>query len=200
MNKQYKNKRNCPECGKEILYKNKCHKTRADIRNTKCKSCAKSGKFLSDETKQKRSESHMGKHSYWSNKIRSEETKKKIGNYRKGKTWSDDVRKKIRLTTLKNIIDRCGQIYPNYNSLAIPIILQKAKELDIDDLQHAENGGEFHIKELGYWVDGYSPSKNVVIEYYEKAHERTKERDMRRKKEIIKKLDCKFIEVKEYKG
>ena len=73
----------------------------------------------------------------------------------------------------------------------------KAKELGITDLQHAENGGEYHIKELGYWVDGYSEEKNIVIEYYESFHEKQKERDERRKQEIIEFLGCKFIEIKE---
>ena len=62
---------------------------------------------------------------------------------------------------------------------------------------HAENGGEYYIKELGYWVDGYSPNKNIVIEYYEKYHKQQKERDRQRKEEIIKLLNCEFIEINE---
>lgn len=108
---------------------------------------------------------------------------------------SSEIIKKIRLTTLKNIETRCGQIMPNYNSSAIPIIEQKAKELGIKDLQHAENGGEFTV--CGYFVDGYSPRKNIVIEYYEPFHERQKERDERRKQEIINELGCEFIEIKQ---
>ena len=61
-----------------------------------------------------------------------------------------------------------------------------------------ENAGEYHIKELGYWVDGYDKNKNVVIEYYENAHKYKKERDEQRKQEIIDFLDCKFIELKEW--
>ena len=57
------------------------------------------------------------------------------------------------------------------------------------------NGGEFHIKEMGYWVDGYDSDKNVVVEYYEKAHKRTTERDARRKQEIVDHLGCEFIEI-----
>ncbi len=88
---------------------------------------------------------------------------------------------------------------PNYNPSSIPIIEAKAEELGITDLQHAENGGEFHIKELGYWVDGYSEEKNIVIEYMELHHTRPRhlKRDARRKKEIIELLGCKFIEIKE---
>jgi hypothetical protein len=72
-----------------------------------------------------------------------------------------------------------------------------AIELGITDLQHAENGGEFHIKELGYWVDGYSKEKNIVLEYYEPFHQNQVERDKRRKQEIIEHLRCQFIEIKE---
>lgn len=108
-----------------------------------------------------------------------------------------DIKKKKRLRFIKKITERCGQMAPGYNSNAIPIISEKAKEFGITDLQHAENGGEFHIKELGYWVDGYSPSKNIVIEYYENWHEKTIERDKQRKQEIIEYLRCKFIEIRE---
>ena len=64
-------------------------------------------------------------------------------------------------------------------------------------MQHAENGGEFHINELGYWVDGYSKEKNIVIEYYEKFHSKNIERDLRRQTEITKLLNCEFIIIKE---
>ena len=62
-------------------------------------------------------------------------------------------------------------------------------------IQHALNGGEYHIKELGYWVDGYDVEKNVVIEYHEKHHYLPKqnEKDKKRQKEIIETLKCKFI-------
>ena len=64
-------------------------------------------------------------------------------------------------------------------------IFQKAKELGITDLQHAQNGGEHYVKELGYWLDGYSPEKNIVIEYYEDRHRRQVEKDNQRQKEIM---------------
>jgi hypothetical protein len=108
-----------------------------------------------------------------------------------------DVRHNMRLGRIRYMEQLYGQISPNYNPSAISIIEQKAKELGINDLQHAENGGEFRV--CGYWVDGYSPSKNVVIEYYEKAHNKqaNKERDVRRQQEIIKELGCKFVIIKE---
>jgi hypothetical protein len=38
------------------------------------------------------------------------------------------------------------------------------------NIQHAENGGEFHIKELGYWVDGYDAKNNTVYEWDDPHH------------------------------
>jgi len=126
--------------------------------------------------------------------------------WNKGLTKNDDPRleqtresiKRIRLTTLRNIENRVGQVMPNYNSKALSIIERKANELGINDLQHAENGGEFQV--CGYFVDGYSPSKNVVIEYYEPFHKRQKEKDKMRKNEIINHLKCDFIEIKEWEN
>jgi len=115
------------------------------------------------------------------NKIHSEETKNKM--------------------SLKHRINRSlliqGTIqFPNFNPKACYII-EKYGENNGYNFQHALNGGEFYIKELGYWVDGYDKEKNVVIEYQEKHHLHPKhiEKDKRRKEEIIKILKCKFIYV-----
>jgi len=62
------------------------------------------------------------------------------------------------------------------------------------------NGGEFHIKELGYWVDGYDNENNVVYEYDERHHfigTELKERDIIRQEEIVNFLGCKFIRIKD---
>ncbi len=108
----------------------------------------------------------------------------------------DVINKKSRISALNRIKNRVGQMSPNYNPTSIPILEQKAKELGITDLQHAENGGEYHIKELGYWIDGYSKEKNIVIEYYEPHHNKQKERDSQRQTEIMEFLKCEFIILK----
>jgi len=89
-----------------------------------------------------------------------------------------------------------NQIFPSYNSNACEIIEKYGKENGYN-FQHAMNGGEFYIKKLGYWVDGYDKNKNVVIEYLEKEHKYKIDKDFRRKSEIINFLKCKFIEIKE---
>lgn len=118
-----------------------------------------------------------------------------------GKTHSDQTKKKLRVLTIEKLENMIGQVHPFYNPKSIPILERKAKELGITDLQHAENGGEFYIKEIGYWVDGYSAEKNIVIEYDEKYHFTSDselcDRDIRRQKEIEEYLGCKFIRIRD---
>jgi hypothetical protein len=67
-------------------------------------------------------------------------------------------------------------------------------------IQHAENGREFYIKELGYWVDGYDAENNVVYEFDEPHHFRNgilREHDVRRQAEIEQHLNCRFIRIKQ---
>ena len=198
--------RNCPECGKEIPYTRKFDRDRAERRNRNCKLCA----LRSEKIRKKISKSCKEiKH-----KPCSEETKKKISEskrgcvpWNKGLTKYDDPRlkcsdkskKKSRLSAIKRIKKQNGQISPNYNKSAISKIEAEAKKYNVTDLQHAETpDGEFQV--CGYFVDGRSKEKNIVFEYYEKAHKYQTERDERRKQEIIKELDCKFIEIKEWEN
>lgn len=120
---------------------------------------------------------------------------------RKSKNYIDPMKnpeyvKKIRVTRLKSIEERCGQIMPNYNQSSIPIIENFGKNNNLK-FKHAENGGEFHIKDLGYFLDAYDEKSNVVLEIDEKNHFNIdgslREKDIIRQKEIIEYLGCKFI-------
>ena len=113
------------------------------------------------------------------------------------KKFSSEHKTRLRLSAIKRIEDRNGIIWPNYNIEACKIMEEYGKANGYN-FQHAENGGEYRIPELGYWVDGYDKTKNVVIEYYENAHKRRVDKDERRKQEIIEYLGCKFIELKEW--
>ena len=117
------------------------------------------------------------------------------GNPMYGKSHKSESIQKMRVSRISEMEEKFGQVYPNYNPASIPIIEAKARELGITDLQHAENGGEYHIKELGYWVDGYSKEKNIVIEYDEPHHKRQSDKDVIREKEIIEHLNCEFIRI-----
>jgi hypothetical protein len=87
---------------------------------------------------------------------------------------------------------------PNYNPDACRIIDEYGKHHGYN-FQHAENGGEFYIKELGYYVDGYDREKNAVIEVDEKHHldnnGKLNENDIIRQKKIENLLKCEFIRI-----
>lgn len=117
---------------------------------------------------------------------------------------SSETKRKRRTSAIKrlqkSIVDG-KMLQPNYNVSSIAILEAKAAELGITDLMHAENGGEFYIKDLGYWVDGYSPSKNIVFEFDERGHyDRNgllKKKDQIRQKEIEDYLSCIFIRIRQ---
>jgi hypothetical protein len=158
---------------------------------------------FSNEHRRKLSEAKLGKPSNRLGKHCSEETKKKISQAKIGipAPWfigiakSNEHKRKLRLAKLKNLSRAKfddGQVSPAYNPAACKAIEEYGKANGYN-FQHAENGGEHHIKELGYWVDGYDKNKNAVIEVYEPAHTRRIEKDLRRQKEIQEHLGCEFI-------
>lgn len=104
--------------------------------------------------------------------------------------------KQNRLKRIQELQNKHGQAHPNYNPLGCRMIEEYGK-LHGYNFQHAENGGEFYIKELGYWVDGYDKEQNIVIEYDDKYHNSQSQRrkDNRRQKEIVEYLKCKFIRI-----
>jgi hypothetical protein len=104
------------------------------------------------------------------------------------------------LAVVKTLQERFGQtVYPLYNPIACKIIDDYGQKHGYN-FQHALNGGEYYIQGLGFWVDGYDKKKNVVIEYYERHHRYQVDKDKNRKKQIIKHLQCKFIEIKSWKN
>lgn len=201
--------RNCPSCGKELTYSRKDGVRNANKKNSKCNRCSQLGYIQTKEHKLNNSLSNKGRiitqehrdnlskthHKYWLGKTNKGQSERMINRF-----ISDAFRKNSRIGAI-NYIEQVklkgGHLYPRYNISSISIIEQKAKELGITDLQHAENGGEYHIKELGYFVDGYSREKNIVIEFYETHHKRYIEKDLIRQKEITNLLKCEFIIIKE---
>lgn len=66
---------------------------------------------------------------------------------------------------------------------------------------HALNGGEHYIWELGYWVDYYEPTLNLVVEWDEEyvhfQHGKRVESDATREEQIRKTLGCQFVRLQE---
>ena len=98
----------------------------------------------------------------------------------------------MRKSAIKRVRRQHGNMI-SYNPSSIPIIERYGKENGYN-FQHAENGGEVEV--CGYLIDGYDKDKNVVVEYYEKHHNRRKQKDLERQLAIMNELKCKFIILK----
>jgi len=123
-----------------------------------------------------------------------------VGNGLQGRKNTPASNLKRRIAQIAHIESRTGhQMMPSYNPGSIPIIEEYGRKHGYK-FQHAENGGEFHIAALGYWVDAYDAEKNVVLEYDESHHfdseGNLRERDRQRQKEIEEHLGCEFIRIK----
>lgn len=147
------------------------------------------GRKLSEEHKLKLSENHCDVSG--------------VNNPFYGKTHSPETKQKLRMFKLERILNSKNngfQLVPFYNTKAC-IYFNKLMEETETHITHAENGGELHIKELGYWVDGYDEVNNIVYEWDENHHFKSNgeyiEKDIIRQKEIEQLLGCKFIRIKE---
>lgn len=91
------------------------------------------------------------------------------------------------------------QLVPAFNKKAC-VIFDKISEKQNIHIQHAMNGGEYYISSLGYWLDGYDVTNNIVYEYDEKHHfikGNLRDKDITRQHEIENFLKCKFIRIKD---
>ena len=173
---------NNPMYGKESAMKGRNHteESKEKIRNGNI------GKVVSTETIEKMRNSLLG---YYKNNV----------NCRKGKKHSKETKRKMRLSAIKRIeLSKFNgvQFYPSYNKKSINIIEKYCNNNNLK-VVHAENGGEYYIKELGYWVDAYDIKNNVIVEYNEKYHKYTIVDDIERRNNIINHLKCEFVIINE---
>ena len=165
--------RDCPECKTLITYNRKDALDRANNHNRLCNSC----KF-------------KGERSIWY----------KTDGPMIGKKQSERCKTKIRLKAIDRIKKLKGCVSPSYNPRACKYFDELNREKRWE-LIHAENGKEYYIKNLGYWIDGYDKKRNIVVEYDESYHNSPKQRkkDNIRQKQIKKLLKCRFFRYNEDK-
>ena len=119
-----------------------------------------------------------------------------------GKRISEDIKRKMRLAAINRVSKQKffgGQVIPAFNIDSCHYLDKLSKERGWN-LQHATNGGEYYLKDLGYWVDGYDKDKNIVVEYDEPDHyynNQLKEKSISRMKNIISHIRCKFFRYNE---
>ena len=120
-----------------------------------------------------------------------------------GRKASNETRKKMRISKINYIKEKNGGICPMHNQKACEYF-DKLSKINNWKLQHALNGGEFYISELGYFIDAYDIENNIVIEYDESLHYDSKgnlkNKDIIRQNEIKEKLKCKFFRYNENKN
>lgn len=138
------------------------------------------GKKMSDEYKKN-----------WLESVRNTEW---LGNL------SDKTKDKLRARFTERLIKTNKSFHPPYNKRACEYFNMMMEGSDFF-IQHAENFGEYHIKELGYFVDGYDAENNIVYEWDEERHFRdteTIEKDRIRQEKIENLLGCKFIRIRQW--
>ena len=157
----------CPLCSKEMQYTSRDHFVYSIKRKCLCKSCSNSNS-------------------------------PRRGGKGRPKTLvdTDETRRKKRLGRIAYLQSCFGmQIAPTYNKLSCEYFDCLNKWNNWHG-QYATNGGEFFIKTLGYWVDYYESTENIVVEWDEPSHYRKGrllDSDVNRMKEIKNLLKCKFF-------
>jgi hypothetical protein len=166
----------CPDCNKKISYSRKDGLVRAIKNNRLCNCC----KFKGDR-------------SIWFNNIQDNHFK------RRGTKHTIEAKRKMRKSAIYRIEKLHGPLFPNFNIKSCDYF-EWLNKWNGWNGRYALNGKEFYIKELGYWVDYYEPSVNIVIEWDESRHYvfgQLKKRDIDRMSEIKKFLNCKFYRYNE---
>lgn len=201
------------ECGNDVIHNSYESYERTLKEKRKCNSCKYKngapwdGKKHEEKTKQKISDVNKGK-DYNKSRLgikETEETKKKKSLALKGrspafkgKKHSLETKLKMRLKRIEDLDKKFpnGWTSPNYNKKACVLFEKINSELNWNG-QHAERVREFRI--LGYFLDYYEPTLNVVIEYDEKNHEKPKQkqRDLEKQILVTQELNCKFYRIKE---
>ena len=137
------------------------------------------GKKLTPEHIEKLKMSHLGN--------RNSEISKIKNSIKQTELMKDPLnREKRRVARQKQILRNGGG----------PAIGRNEKEL-LDILQSFV-GYKIHRQHSikGYWVDGYIPELNLVVEIDERP--KTNDRDKRREQEIREALKCKFLRINDY--
>ena len=166
------------------------------------------GKCHSPETIEKLKISNAGSNNGMYGKHHTYKSRKQISVKRIGiphPPVSNDTRRKLRISRIKQIskLKYNGHpIIPSFNNTACIFFDEINKKFNLNGV-YATNNGEHHIKELGYFLDYYEPTMNMVIEWDEPHHYycggKLTPKDRLRQDEIKHHLKCKFIRIKENK-
>lgn len=118
--------------------------------------------------------------------------------YAKGIKHTDETRCKLRIARANYAMRNAGtRICPAFNEIACDYF-EWVNKWNGWNGRYATNGGEYFVKELGYFVDYYEPVENIVIEWDEPRHYKGDvliEKDVYRMKQIKDHLKCRFFRI-----
>lgn len=168
----------------------------------------------SEETKEKIRQANLGKK--YSKELRQKLSKSHIGqkSTKKGKTFDEFygesrsikirelMSKKARIQKIISMERNYGILFPNYNLKACKWFKLYDKTYNTLGKYAVYGGGEYCIKELGYWVDYINFDKKIIIEWDEPHHYdafgNIRSIDVKRQKRIQELFhDFKFIRINE---
>ncbi len=169
---------------------------------------AMKGRVHTKETRKKMHENHpdiSGKNHPMYGKRHTDETKMKMSEARRGKNHplfgkhhSKESKRKMRLSRIKEIKDKNGTIFPNYNKEACEYFRKFDKDNDTQGRYAVYGGGEYFIEKLGYWPDYINFDMKLIMEWDEEYHKYQKDKDIQRQKEIQEYYpDFEFIRIRE---
>jgi len=167
--------------GKTTWIKGK-HHTKETLKKM---SDAKKGKSLSKEHKKNISEANKGEKNSFYGKKHTKESKQKIRKARKKQIFTEETKRKMRLSRIKEIEEKNGICFPNYNKQACEHFKNFDKINNTKGRYAMYGGGEYFIKELGYWPDYINFDMKLIIEWDEPWHNKQKQKDKQRQKEIM---------------
>ena len=206
----------CPKCNRRLDYITKGRFALANKNNSKCKSCARPesarGRVASQEARKNMSLAQTGrKHSNETKRKMRGEGNGMYGVYRcgeqnpfYGKKHTEETRKKMRLAMCKKIVQKnkeTGQI-ANVNPNETKYFAKLDREMGWNGIFYGKSS-EQHLLDIGYFVDYYEPTLNIVVEYDEPRHYKCgnlRSRDVERMNNIKTALGCRFLRYNEKTG
>lgn len=194
--------RNCPSCKKELKYSGKHSYYKANLYKSLCRSC---GAKIANR-KQWGEKRSLSIPCFKCGKIRNYTTRVSARGAERRKSMCMicsktnptvlSNKRKAALKRFKNleINEKCKVL--SYNPKASNIF-QEIENICKLDGYFAGKNGERVVKR--YMLDYYEPNLNIVIEYDEPYHQKSKQKmkDKIRQKRIIKELNCQFYRIKD---
>jgi len=126
----------------------------------------------------------------WNKNLTKKIDKRLSGGRKVGYKISNESRRKMRISAINYIKKNCKEFKPRIGKNEKQILDEIEKELNYKIIR------QYYIKNFGYFVDGYIPELNLVIEVDEVP--KNKEKDIIRETEIKQKLNCQFLRIKDY--